>query len=281
MKPLAESCLKGKDTCSIEWNTVGTIEKVNINYSLDNGKIWSKISSNIQNTNIASWVLPDTLSDSVKIRISADVDSTNFITNSGFLHIVNTPKIVLLTPKGGEIYQSNKYLGISWSTAGKVDSVQIALSLDSGVTWQIITQNTPDDGGYVFPLTVSESFNNCFVKISGAKDTSIFDICDSIFHINNSSTSLLDYKKFPKSFNVLVRKTNKDIVLLDLSLPTKEYVTIAFYSLSGRIIFREDIGKLNPGLYALKLNNKGAVFTPGILLVKAGKYSLSKKVIKQ
>lgn len=110
-KPLAEAYLKGKDTCVLEWNTVGTIEKVNISYSLDNGKMWTKISSNIQNTNIASWVLPDTLSDSVKIRISADVDSTNFITNSGFLHIVNTPKIVLLTPKGGEIYQSNKYLG--------------------------------------------------------------------------------------------------------------------------------------------------------------------------
>ncbi|MFH2137740.1 MAG: DUF2341 domain-containing protein [Candidatus Omnitrophota bacterium] len=62
-----------KSDHSVTWQTKGTISRVKLEYSTDNGLNWSMVASNVSNAGAYTWILPDAQSVQARIRIS-DVD---------------------------------------------------------------------------------------------------------------------------------------------------------------------------------------------------------------
>ncbi len=60
----------------ITWTTQGSIPKVNLDYTTNDGGIWIPIISGISNVGSANWNLPDIKSNSVKVRVSNQDDNT-------------------------------------------------------------------------------------------------------------------------------------------------------------------------------------------------------------
>jgi PKD repeat protein len=60
----------------IQWATAGPVTGVNLEYSLDNGATWLPIIANLANTGSYLWAVPDTLSDSCRIRIADAADGS-------------------------------------------------------------------------------------------------------------------------------------------------------------------------------------------------------------
>ncbi|PIQ90067.1 MAG: hypothetical protein COV71_06630 [Candidatus Omnitrophica bacterium CG11_big_fil_rev_8_21_14_0_20_41_12] len=65
-----------KSPQTIQWSTKGTIAKVNLDYSLNNGTSWNSVAGPVDNTGSYSWVLPDLVNSSCRLRITDSNDST-------------------------------------------------------------------------------------------------------------------------------------------------------------------------------------------------------------
>jgi len=77
-----------KSPQTITWSTRGSIQRVKLEYTLDDGTTWAPIIASTANTNSYSWTLPDIKSSTVKVRVSdADDSSVNDSSDAAF-HIV-------------------------------------------------------------------------------------------------------------------------------------------------------------------------------------------------
>jgi len=70
-----ESWLAGS-TQQIKWNWAGEIDSVRLEYSLDSGGDWIEISGSAVNNGVYNWIVPETLSDSVLVRITDILDNS-------------------------------------------------------------------------------------------------------------------------------------------------------------------------------------------------------------
>ncbi|MCX7975221.1 MAG: SBBP repeat-containing protein [Candidatus Aminicenantes bacterium] len=92
--------------------------------------------------------------------------------------------IMVTSPNGGEIWYSGLEKDITWFSVGEVGPVRIELSTDNGQTWQVIIEETENDG--LFTWIVPEiSSSTCLIRISEAVDGVPSDTSDYIFFILN------------------------------------------------------------------------------------------------
>jgi len=61
---------KADSTYDITWTSNGTSGEVTIEYSIDNGSVWTELIASMPDTGIYSWIIPDIPSDSCMIRIT-------------------------------------------------------------------------------------------------------------------------------------------------------------------------------------------------------------------
>lgn len=92
--------------------------------------------------------------------------------------------ITVTSPNGGEIWYSGLEKDITWYSTGKIGPVRIELSLDNGQSWQVIAEETENDGHYscVVPEVTSVT---CLIRISEVEDGLPADTSDFPFIILN------------------------------------------------------------------------------------------------
>ena len=95
----------------------------------------------------------------------------------------------VLTPNGGENWQSNTSRTVHWPAVNTNDYVNIFLSVDNGSSW-IMQNTTPVNASLgrfslILPNTTS---SQCLIKIEDSNNTSLCDISDSVFTISSSFT---------------------------------------------------------------------------------------------
>jgi len=173
---------------NIQW-TSSNIANVKIEYSTNNGSIWSTIVSSIPaQTGQYAWEIPNVSSANCKVRISDVIQpNTNDVSDSTF-EISNS--IILLTrPNGGETWQSGTPQNIQWSYS-YIENIKIEYSTDNGISWSTIVSSTPAiSGQYTWTVPAINS-TQCKIRVSDVSNVNVYDISDNVFSITRSVITL-------------------------------------------------------------------------------------------
>ncbi|MFH0733773.1 MAG: T9SS type A sorting domain-containing protein [bacterium] len=168
-------------TKAIRWNAC-QVDTITIEYSINNGQNWLLVSENIPTLgNIYNWTVPNTVSSNVLVRL---VDKTNpqLLAVSNRFSIFN-PSINLVTPNGGETWQSGTTKTIEWQS-NLIDFVKIEFSSDSGATWSTLRSSISADSSYSWFIQNNLETHGAVIRVSDVvnphiKDTSeVFTITE-------------------------------------------------------------------------------------------------------
>lgn len=170
----------------IKWTSSGPVGNVNIDYSKDGKKTWTRLTSNFANRGIISWPIPDTVSSYCYVRVSETSGSPTDTGNGAFAIERPAPvgTIMVKSPNGGEIWEGYSSHNVTWSTTGTVGAVKIIFSTDNGVTWKYVISSTANDGSYAWTVPEAPS-SKCLVKINAISDSSITDTSNAVFRISS------------------------------------------------------------------------------------------------
>jgi hypothetical protein len=165
---------------NITW-TSSNVTNVKIDYSTNNGGVWSNIESSLPAVSGSySWTIPNTPSTQCLIRISDAGLASRFDVSDSVFTIV--PLVTVTAPNGGENWLANSQHNITW-TSQIITDVSIEYSTNNGNNWISVVSSTPASGGsysWAVPYTPSAE---CLVRISDASNPSTDDVSDNVFSI--------------------------------------------------------------------------------------------------
>jgi hypothetical protein len=176
-------------TQTIRWGSIGTVGKVRLEYSKDQGNTYPHLIADSLDFKEASydWGVPDNIGDSLKVRVISLSDSEVFDSSKGVFKIKG--KLKLTSPNGKEEWVVASKQPIAWTKIGSIDRVSLSYSTDGGKTYpNMVVRNVSSPRGnftWVIPDSIS---NNCRVKITDDLDQSVFDSSDSDFKIKGTLT---------------------------------------------------------------------------------------------
>ncbi len=176
------------DTSGVQWSQTGSIANVRIEYSTDNGSIWTELTASVANTGNYSWQVPNVQTSLGLVRVTDVADSTVADTSDAVFSI--TGKGVTLTkPNGGEIWVVESEEEITWSSYGDIVNVALEYSTDGGVNWTAISSSVVNSGSYTWTVPEDTSSDG-LVRISDASDSALFDVSDQSFTITKSALTI-------------------------------------------------------------------------------------------
>ena len=225
----------------IQWQK-NNIEFVKLLYSTNNAQSWLSIADSIDALGYYWNPIPNTSSNYCIVKI-VDVDNPGIydLSDSSF-SIIYDPQITVITPDGNDSIWGGSTFTINW-TSQQVNSVNILLSLNSGLNWQTIASNLSYIGNtgqfdWNVPDTSSEL---CLIKVESSSDTLVFDTSDNSFRIINTPPNLKSFFPLQVGNYWLYKVTQYFLfdtsygytyseVLKDTTIATKTYnkVKIAF-----------------------------------------------------
>src|SRR5437899_1668538 len=171
---------------AITWATTGTVANVKLEFSKDNFVTATVITASTPNTGTYSWIIPDAISATVKVRVSSAVDAeANDVSDANFKI---RGGLVLVAPNGGETWTVGATQAISWTTSGTVPNVKLEYSTDGGVTYpSVVAASVANTGS--FSWTIPDSISNTVrVRVSDVTDASANDTSDGNFKIRGNLT---------------------------------------------------------------------------------------------
>ncbi len=172
---------------TIAWSSLG-IDNVRIEISSDGGASWTIAAQSVSASQKAfSWTTPDTPSDRCLVRVNdaanaalSDVSDAPFTIKASFIQVI--------TPNGGESWESRSTQTISWRTSSGVKNVAIKLSVDNGTTWNTLAESVTASAGS-WPWRVSNSASSsCLIRVSDTGSTGLSDTSDGGFSITPSTS---------------------------------------------------------------------------------------------
>jgi|GEM_PF-1351574 len=173
------------DNHEIDWNIVGTSGNYELEYSTNGGQNWSTIVRDYPSAlGNFSWAVPNLPTTQGRIRVK-DAQNNNILDDSdaNFTIEAADPVIVICQPNGGEYWFVNDVDSITWEDAFvQAATVTLDYSTDGGATWNLITNNTANDGsyGWLIPDTPSDM---ALVRITENGGGGYFKVSDSVFDI--------------------------------------------------------------------------------------------------
>ncbi|MGD9015192.1 MAG: hypothetical protein PVI33_04130, partial [Candidatus Omnitrophota bacterium] len=174
---------------AITWNKSGSIDKVKLEYSTDGGLsfphlIIDSISSSLGSYN---WVIPDVISQTIRVKITNVNDSVVYDTSDNNFKIRGG--LILNAPNGGEDWVVGSLHNITWIRFGSIADVRLDYSVDAGKSYPYTIASSVDAAGEKYNWTIPD--NPGFltrVKISDASDITVYDTSDDNFIIRTGFT---------------------------------------------------------------------------------------------
>jgi hypothetical protein len=277
------------DIDTVHWSATDNIgvDSVVIEFSSDNGTSWDFVANPQPQDTVYEWVIPDVHSTECLMRVSAFDAGDNMgvdVSDSCFTIIDNVaPEVTVIVPNGGEVWYWNYVETIEWNSSDNVgiDSLDISLSLDGGVTYPIsIAHIVGNDSSYDWMVPETVSYE-CKIRVT-AFDVglnTIFDESDSVFTIGELGVE--EQVGIPKHFAVMMASSNPFTgnLCVKLQLPEARVVKVAVYDVEGRLIGHIADDRFTPGYYTLTLN-KGLAAGIYFVYVKAGDFEKTEKIIQ-
>src|SRR5207244_2322003 len=171
---------------NITWTRTGSIVNVKLEYSTDGGATYPNViaASTPAAAGSYAWVIPDTASPTVRVRISDASDATVSATSNANFAIKTS--LTLTAPNGGEVWAVGSARTITWTKAGTVATVKLEYSTDNFATASLITASTDGTlGSYAW--TVPDSISATVkVRVTSTADATVADTSDATFKITGS-----------------------------------------------------------------------------------------------
>jgi len=194
---------------------------VKIDLSVDNGENWDEIIYSTPNTGVFTWEV-NALSSSLEclIRISDVSDSSIYDISDDVFSIQH---YTLTSPDGGELWYVGDTEEITWSSHMGC-YVNLEISIDSGVSWNNIVNDAPNNGSYSWLVNIPVPSSECLIKISHIHNSSHYDISNDIFNIEHITL------QSPNGGEFWLNGTTKEIKWI---APSIEYVSIELSTDNG------------------------------------------------
>ncbi len=165
------------NTYNITWTAVGTIPNVKLEYSRD-GFLTDKQLINAAAPAIGaySWVIPDAISNTVRVRVSDPDDIGAYKDSTTDFKI--TARFTITSPNGAEKWDVGSTQNIAWTWSGAVPTAKIEYSTNGGATYPNVIAATANTGTYAWtvPDTITAAFR---VRVSDLADSTAYDISDA------------------------------------------------------------------------------------------------------
>ncbi len=108
--------------------------------------------------------------------------NNNTATVTTLVQVAPSGSVTVLSPNGGETWQSPSNKVIQWTSSGVIGNMEIALSRDGGGTWEILFANTPNDGSERWRVT-RPAATGARIRVRNVNDPRIEDSSDGNFTI--------------------------------------------------------------------------------------------------
>ena len=266
---------------NITWSSQ-TIANVKIEYSTDNGTSWISIVASIPASGGSyNWTVPSTPSTQCLVRISDASNSAIYdLSNAPFTISASNPTITVTVPNGGEIWEGNTNHLIRW-TRQEVSVVKIEYSTNNGSTWIVVIAARPAAfGSYNWTVPNTPS-TQCLVRISDTSNTSVNDISDSTFTIEQS-VSVEDLRsEIPDEYNLYQCYPNpfNPSTMIEFSLPEMANVKLSIYNALGEKVAELVNTSLQAGKYQYNWNASGVATGMYIYELRTDKFVSVKKML--
>ncbi len=179
------------------WDANG-IDSVNIYYATDGGSSWIDIAHGEANDSKYGWTIPDTPSDSCRVRVDAfdPAGNSGSDNSNGLFRIVDNepPVVTVVLPNGGEQWEIGEVRQVNWTASDNksVDSLSIFYSYDNGSVWFPVSNGEPNDSSYDW-LVPGPASDSCLVRITAFDfgDLSSTDTSDAVFTITDTTAPVV------------------------------------------------------------------------------------------
>src|SRR2546426_111835 len=159
-------------TQAITWTTSGTVANVKLEYSTDGGVSYPfVVAASAANTGSFSWTIPDSISNTVRVRVSDVTDaSTNDISDANFKIRGN---LTVSAPNGGEVWVIGSAHTITWTSAGTIPSVKLEYSKDNFATATLIAASVSNTGSFAWTIP-DDASTTVKVRVTNTADATVF-----------------------------------------------------------------------------------------------------------
>jgi hypothetical protein len=173
ISPRKNATVISNRTYNITWKPQ-KVNKVNIDYSVDQGAHWISIIKNINaSPGKYQWQVPDTTEFSCEIRISDAFDPSLYSANIGYFRIIKVKVLHLLSPEDSGKVTAGSIYPIRWDEAN-LGKVNISCSLNYGVDWTYIAKNiNPETEMYNWSVPDTEA-PRCKIRITEVADSEVY-----------------------------------------------------------------------------------------------------------
>ncbi len=194
--PISGDKLSAGSVVAVKWN-LNFVGHVKIAYSINGGNTWTEIAGSIATeTSEYFWKIPNTLSDSCKIKITSVEDTLLSSVNNGLFSIVRDPAIPwlsVISPANGEYFFTRSWISIKW-VLNSVQTVKIECSIDGGKNWNTITDSVSADLGQYTWESVKPVSDSCKIRITSTTDSSVYALSTGLFTISPVSANWIALK---------------------------------------------------------------------------------------
>lgn len=229
----------GGETLSIEWDTEGAIDEVDILFTLDAGETWSVVVEGASNNGLYNWLVTDQLHGDLVFRIQDSAENEVFGLSGPKVITYNPPSFEITYPNGGETFIGGETRTITWNWNGDTNDQWVAYySTDGGASWNFINDggfdgvNDNSEGSSIWnlPSTVVD-VENCFIRvISGLYG----DTSDVAFTIQGNTEELTLLT--PNGGEELIAGTSFEITweTVDVGFKTQAFEDVVLSYLDGQ-----------------------------------------------
>lgn len=172
-------------TYQIKWTATGTSNFWVIDYSLNNGAIWTSVATNLSvnasgGVYTYNWTIPFVASPTALVRIRDYNDTLKQdVSNASFN--ISYP-VTTISPNGGETWQGLSQQTISWNAQGTSGVFAIEYSTNNGTNWSTIATNVTGNN-YVWTVPNSPTAQ-ALIRVRDNANTCQNDISNATFTIS-------------------------------------------------------------------------------------------------
>ena len=192
-------------TDTIKWYSYGDVGNVSLSISDNSGTTWENIAENIPNSGEYPFIIESSLGVEYLVLVKEDDSVLNDISDRNFsINIFN-----ITHPQSGEVLLYNTLDTLQWEYAGWYSTVKLEFTRDNGYTWELIDNELPNTGEYIYTVPGPPS-DWCAFRIT-TPDGDMSNRTQGVFSVVDSP---IGWISTPESAGTIMGGENIDIPLL-------------------------------------------------------------------
>lgn len=182
-KPSGGEIWTVRDDVQISWDSVGSISRVRLEYSVDDFFNSVPMTGAFENEGTYTWSVPDVITDRLKIRLVDASNSAVFSTSRMPVKIQGG--FQFLSPEGPEFWMVGSQHALTWETFGSIPYVNVDYSKDNFATAAPIIMGASNTGSYTW-VVPDITADHILFRVSNASDQSVFTVTPAPIQVGGS-----------------------------------------------------------------------------------------------